>query len=457
MTRLLSLSLALLTLCGCGFGCSSQHHDVGFADVQKLVGDRTPHVIQWNQHSAEDAAVSEELRSVLRKPLGVEDAVQIALLNNHSLQATYEDLNIAQADLVQAGLLSNPKLFASVRIPNQGPGSPDSEFSLAADFMELFLIPLRKQVAADKLAVAELRVSDAVLEVEHQVRLAFFTYQGRRQALVLQQTILDAQQTSLELARRQHQAGNISDLDLASEDATYSAAKLEHARTEALSRGDREELNRLMGLSGLECANWQAGEKLPEPLTTDPPMEQLESVALRRRLDLDAARRQTLAVAKALGVTEQFRLTGLEIGIDVERRDATEKYVTIAGPQLSVELPIFDQKQAQVARLQAEYRQSLNRLTALAVDIRSQVRGARDRVQAARQTAAFYRDVLIPQRRRVTQLSELHYNAMLLGVDRWLMARQAEVAAYKEYIEAVRDYWIAMADLERAAGGRIKE
>ena len=173
-------------------------------------------------------------------------------------------------------------------------------------------------------------------------------------------------------------------------------------------------------------------------------------------MDLDATRRETQLIAQSLGLAEQFRLTGIEIGFDVNRRDPTEHYVTVAGPTLSIELPIFDQKQAQIARLQAEYRQGVDRLTAMAVDIRSQVRAARDRLSASRETARLYRDTIIPQRQQVAKLSELHYNVMLLGVDRWLMARQAEVSAYKEYIEAVRDYWIARSDLEWAVEGRAR-
>ena len=226
---------------------------------------------------------------------------------------------------------------------------------------------LRKQIAADKLAVAERRVADAVLGMEHKARVAFYTYQGRRQTLALQKTILDAQQSSCDLARQQHKAGNISDLDLASEEASFSTAKLEVARTEFAAKADREEVTRLMGLSGPEVDTWQAAEKLPDMPAAETSMQELESLALRQRLDLDAERRQTLVIARSLGLTEQFRLTGIEIGIDVERRDATENYVMIAGPQLTVELPIFDQKQAQIARLQAEYRQGVDRIAALVV------------------------------------------------------------------------------------------
>jgi hypothetical protein len=44
----------------------------------------------------------------LRKPLTVETAVQIALLNNRSLQATFEDIGLPAADLIEAAAIPNP-------------------------------------------------------------------------------------------------------------------------------------------------------------------------------------------------------------------------------------------------------------------------------------------------------------------------------------------------------------
>jgi len=36
-----------------------------------------------------------------------------------------------------------------------------------------------------------------------------------------------------------------------------------------------------------------------------------------------------------------------------------------------------------------------------------------------------------------------------------LLAKQNEIFAERGYIDALRDYWIASADLERAVGGRL--
>jgi cobalt-zinc-cadmium efflux system outer membrane protein len=108
-----------------------------------------------------------------------------------------------------------------------------------------------------------------------------------------------------------------------------------------------------------------------------------------------------------------------------------------------------------VARLRAELHAAQHRADALAIAIRSEVRHARNRLLAARLTIDYFGKSLVPLRERIVALSQEQYNAMLLGVYQLLQAKQNEVDAYREYIEAVRDYWIARADLERAMGTRL--
>ena len=193
--------------------------------------------------------------------------------------------------------------------------------------------------------------------------------------------------------------------------------------------------------------------KLPELPGDEPSLEHLESIAIGQRLDVGAARHDLQASSYALAMATNWRwLGGLSVGADLER-DPEGK--TVAGPAVSLELPIFDQKQAVVARLVARYRQSRLRLSALSVEARSEVREARGRLLVARAVADRYRIRVIPLRESLVALSQQHYDAMLLGVYQLLLAKQNEVNAYREYIEAVRDYWIARSNLERAVGGRL--
>jgi outer membrane protein, heavy metal efflux system len=74
----------------------------GFNDVKANVGERTGQRVQWDRGSPEGEAVDEAVDKLLQSELTVAETVQIALLNNRGLQAVYEDLNLAQANVVRS-------------------------------------------------------------------------------------------------------------------------------------------------------------------------------------------------------------------------------------------------------------------------------------------------------------------------------------------------------------------
>src|SRR5947207_10445809 len=100
-TLLIKIAFAAVTA-GLLAGCVSVPRDAGFGEVKSKVARRSGQRIIWNTRSAEDRAASDAVRQLLAKGLDADRAVQVALLNNRRLQATYEDLGGAQADGVQA-------------------------------------------------------------------------------------------------------------------------------------------------------------------------------------------------------------------------------------------------------------------------------------------------------------------------------------------------------------------
>jgi len=444
------VSFVLLLLAGC-----SVPKDAGFPDVARATLARTGQTIRWNQGGEADAEIKRTVQALLSHPLRPAEAVQVALLENRRLQATYEDLMVAQADLVQAGLLHNPTLSGSVGVlVSGGVGAPSHALGVEQDFLDLLMIPARRRVASSQFEATKLRVGSAVLGLANDVRAAYYVLQGAQQIAKMRRMILDAAQASVDMARRQHDAGNISDLDLGNEEALYEQIRLDLTRSEVDIAVARERLDRLMGLWGADT-RWTITAELPAIPAEEPPLDALESLAVNRRLDIASARAGVQASSDALAAARNFRWIGAAgVGASMERDPGGQ---TVVGPSASLELPIFDQRQAEVARREAELRRSLAQLTALAVDARSEVREARSRVLAARSIVERYRTTIIPLRERLVALSQQNYDAMLLGVYQLLNAKQAEVNAYREYIEAVRDYWLFRVDLERATGGRIGE
>jgi cobalt-zinc-cadmium efflux system outer membrane protein len=382
-------------------------------------------------------------------------AVEVALLRNQGLVATYEELGIAQADLVQAGLLRNPSFGARVRFPTSGPGTfIDTEFSLVQDFLDLFTLPLRKRVAAAQLNAAKARVGSAVLELTAQVRQAVVSLQAAQATVEVRTLVLEAQSAAAELRARQRAVGNVGDLDVFQEQAFFEQSKLDLGRAELQAVEQREQVNRLLGLWGPESATWKVESKLPDVPEQDPSLEHVESLAIGRRLDLLAVRAEGQALEEAASLTGVSRaLPSLQVGVSTGR-DAEGTRVT--GPDLSVELPIFDQGQARAARILAEVRQSRARQTELAVNIRAEVRALRNRLVVTHRSAEHYRTVLLPLREKALKESQLRYNAMLLGVFQLLQARREQIDVYRNYLETVRDYWITRAELERATGGSLE-
>jgi cobalt-zinc-cadmium efflux system outer membrane protein len=433
-------------------GCASTSSKPAFRDTADLVHSRSGRRIVWNQGCADDDAVATRVHDLVARELTVEAAIQIALLNSKTLQAIYEDLTVAQADLVQAGLLQNPVFGASVAFPVAGSAQTGFGLSVSQDFLSVFLLAARKKIAEAELRATERRVGDAVLRMAHEVEVAFYNVAAAQQIATMRRTILEAGDAGLDLAERQHTAGNISDLDLANQQVLYEQVRTDLVRSDAEVTSAREALTRLLGLWGADTT-YRIAEKLPELPEEEGANDHLESLAVNRRLDLGAVREEAQAVSHALAMAKNYRWLGsTSAGASVER--APEGF-TVAGPNVGVELPVFDQKRAVIARLEGQLRAALARETALAVDVRSEVRAARSRLLATRAVVERYAKVVVPLRRRVVALTLEQYGAMLVGAYQLLQAKQNEVSSYREFIEALRDYWLARAELERATGGSL--
>ncbi len=448
--------LVLLMFVFVVIGCVHIPEDAGFNDVNQLVGKRLDldYQLHWQRgsESDEDKAVTHAIETLLAADLTVDGAVQIALLNNPSIQATYEELGISQAEVIEAGLLDNPVLFGQARAPNKSEESTNYEFGITQNFLNILMMPARKKLAAIRFEQIKLHIADEVIQTVADVRTSYFSALGARQIRDLRHEINLAASNAHELAKRLHAAGNISDLQLATENAHFQQSRLELAKSETTVFEAREQLTRLLGLWGPQT-NWSLPKQLPDIPSEEIPLEKLESMAIENRLDLAAERKAVEALAQALGITIDWRWVGqIEVGVSTER-ETDRTWVT--GPSLAIELPIFNQRQADIAQLEAKLRRSQKRLTAQAVEIRSEVRTLRNRLIMQRYVVDHYRNTVLPLRERIVELTLKNYNYMLKGAFDLLMAKQQEFEAYQNYLEAIRDYWIVRADMQRSLGGRL--
>ena len=433
-------------------GCTTVDPRAGFDQVGTSVRERVGKRIHWRHGGSEDQAVAQSVAVMLKEEMTADGAVQVALLNNPRLQAVYEELGIAQADLVQAGLLRNP-VFEAAILKNQNGAPPNLDFAVAWDFLGLFTMPLRRQAAAKDFEAAKLRVTARVMDLAGEVRRAFYEAQADQQTVELMRQVVQATDAARQAAERLRQAGNITQLALDQEQVLYEQSRLMLADAEEAAQVSRERLNALMGLWG-EQTQWRMAPHLP-PVPPEPlDLQQVEKRAVARSLDLAMLQLQMQGAAARVGLTNLASVVpDLEVGPRSERDEGHWRY----GGSVGLPLPLFDFGQARRARVRGELAQLRDRYLDTAVRVRSAARSAAVALQNGAARERHLREVLLPLRERITAGSQLEYNAMQMGVFELLLAQQQQILTGQRYIGALRDYWLAHARAEEILNGLLVE
>ena len=440
--------LAMLASAAVLGGCASFTPDGGFATVEKTTKDRLGKDVQWARSDADQDSISKRVDELLSKPLTVDAAVQVALFNNRGLQADFQELGITEAEVVQAGRLPNPG-FSFGRM-SQG-DEREIERGLHFNLARLVAMPLIGRMEARRFEQVQARVSMNVLSLAADTRKAYFTALAAEETVRYMRQVKQAADASAELARRMEQVGNFNKLQRAREQSFYANAALQLARAEQAQRSTRERLVRLLGLWGAQT-QFALPERLPDLPPSPLELPDVEQVALAQRLDVQGARQAAEMTASNLGLTRTTRFVNvLELGL---ARNSSNEAPTQRGWEIGFELPLFDWGGARVARAEAIYMQTLHRAAETAINARSEVREAYTGYRSAYDIARHHRDELVPLNQRIAEENVLRYNGMFIGVFELLADARTQIASVNASIEALRDFWIAQADLDMALIGK---
>jgi outer membrane protein TolC len=430
--RIITVAAALVFLAG----CTTFSKDGGFNTVSTTASERLGKDAVRVRTDEDRDAVAKRTQELLAKPLSLDDAVQIALLNNRGLQASYDELGIAEADLVQAGQLPNPG-FSFSRTHGGNDLSISRTFTLG--LLNVLTLPLATRIERRRFEQTRLLAADAMLKVAADARRAYVSAVAAQQSAAYAEQVKDSAEAGAELALRMQQA-------------FYADAVAQLARTRQPSVSAREKLTRTMGLWGA-AAQYTLPERLPDLPKDRPELSDLERFAMENRLDIQAAKLQTQSVASSLGLSKATRfINALDVGYqnNFTTADGREQ-----GYEISVELPLFNWGGSKVARAEAIYMQSVNRVAETAINARSEVRESYSAYVTDYDIAKHYRDEVVPIRKTISDELLLRYNGMLASVFELLADSRDQVGAVNSYIDALKDYWLAETDLQQALGGRL--
>ena len=454
-TKFLTMALISCTLIAGGCAASLSPAPA-FEDVAINVKQRTGKAISWDAGGKDDLRARAHVDRLLKRQLSAASAIQVALLNNKSLQATYAGLGVAQADLVQAGLLSNPILDVSALWPYQPQtAAANVTAGVVVNFIELFWKRYKQAVAESVLAEAKIRVSGMVIDHASTTNLAFIDYVASKQEIGLLKQVVNAARATVASAKAIREAGNSTPLDFELQQNVLTQAKLELASVEARLAGEREKLNVLMGTSGKQT-RWHAPSRLPSTKSLNFGKRHAESFAVERSLELAALRQKILTLGYKYQLTDKKALIpDIGLGAEYENKGSSEGREQEIGPKLDVTLPLFDQGQAKRARAIMEIRQAQDEYWAMGVRVRSAARLAQATLETARTSADYYTGAMLPQQARLLQATQQQYNAMQADVFRVIRARRDQIQTSRSYIGALKTYWRARVNFQQILSGRL--
>jgi cobalt-zinc-cadmium efflux system outer membrane protein len=425
-------------------GCNHYRHECDYSEVVCLVETRT------NQNlSTYD--IASYTHNLLASPLTLDSATQIALLNNPNVLAKLEDIGIAQADLIEAGLFTNPAFSLDVRYPTTAHLHTNIEYLITTSFLDLIMIPLRKKIAKTELEKTKIAVAQYMLERTYDVKRTFFELVGEEK--ILEKLVMVAEISNIikEITEKQLQAGNIYKIEFEKAKATALAQQLKVAETQKRIYTLREELNLLLGLEPSYKVTFE--KTLPEALETIlENLENLQNFALHYRLELQSISLEQCRLYHLLGIEQPWSYTDLHGGIAGEREPDGEN---VLGFGLEGKLPLFNQGQAKRKRLIAQLRQQQKLYRAKYQQVLTEVKIAKETLDNTRTQIDLYERELLPSQNQLFSNSETLYNIMGLGIDRLLETKQQQLESEANYLNTLKEYWIGRVNLDQATGIEI--
>lgn len=396
---------------------------------------------------------AEQIQAVLDGGLSLDEALQLALLNNRRLQADFMGLGVSRADFVQSGLLRNPSLGISFLFPSGG-GRTRLAGDLAQDVTDLWRIPSQRLAAEAGMEQRLLELSQSAGELVVDTKAAYLQCVAARETRLVSDDNSAAARQALQAVRDRVSAGVATETEVNLQQSIALGAEIQARRSEQAEASTMRRLAALLSLDGdlLEVA---LTDELGVPLSDLADREQLVARARSGRLDVRALAAALAAAEARVAVERDRSLPEVTAGLAAERPEGGASTDLLVGPALTVELPIFDRNEAQISR--AEFaREELRKLhEALLADVSQQARAAWDRARLAAQTVAFIDAELLPQAERSIALAQQAYDLGDTTILVLIEARKAAHQARFARIDALLEAALAVSDLERAVGGPL--
>ena len=438
ITHLLSRSSLLLCASFLLVACATKTPESSLPHVEKQLGERYP-----------NTSLSTTTPLIIDKPLDLNTAVQTLLTQSPQVRLALAQLDIANAQQLQAELISNPHLSLGALRPEDG-GRWQLDLGLSQPLLELFTRPLRRQLAQENLLAVQLRLQAQLQKLIVKTGNAYYSAVAAQQHLQVQQQMLAATLARQQLASSLYRAGNMSENSFLYYD---NEARRVQQQVKKRERNAREKYLELLNLIGFDSSKIIV---LPTqlPMLADESFAQVDllSQARKDRLDIQILQQQISGIDKRRTFTQQENgWRDMSVGVNAEREFDGK---TNLGPEIEFALSVFNRNQGKLAALDAQYEKLQAQLQQASLDADLEIAQALNQMQSTREQLALIQTSLQIAEKRVA-LSNREVNFMLASPFELLDIKRQEIQLAHDYTNELASYWQARTQLELAIGRAI--
>jgi cobalt-zinc-cadmium efflux system outer membrane protein len=386
--------------------------------------------------------------SAVASPDGLTEdrAVDLALVNNAAFQEQLADLGLAQADLIQAGLIANPDALLLIPV-----GPKQLEATITAPLEALWLRGRRTEAARLSSDRAATRLTQVALDLIRDVRLAYADVALARRRVALFEESSKLRDRAATIAQSRLRAGEGIPLDSLTARIDVIRADQE-ARSLAFAATIAEERLRALIGAGAVRTPLNVTAVSDVPAAGDWDVDALVNAAVTDRADVRSAE---LGVTAARLRARLARIDWLNFSFVADANERGSKGFE-AGPGVRFTLPIFNQNQGLIARADAELDRAVRQQRTLRDRVILEVREAHARLAQAREDLVAVRTRVLPALEEAVQLAERSYRGgetqlvMVVETNRQLLDARIREA------QSASDLRRARAELERSVGRRLE-
>lgn len=382
----------------------------------------------------------------LEDGLTEDEAVAIALWNNRSYLAALSNLGIAQGDLIQASLLSNPQfnlLFPPI-------GSKQLEWTLFVPIEALILRSNRIEVAERDLQQICNDLVQNGLNVARDARLAFADYQFAVDRLALAKEAEGVRAEIADLAEKRFQAGDIGELEVISARVDANRSIAEAAGLEWAVMSAEVRLKNVLGIASTETVLYPVNDLVAS--SPDINREILIAEALSIRPDIKAA---CLALEAAKYREALARKSFLRIDA-VADGNSGGAGPTNSGPGLRFEIPIFNRNEGLILRSQWSVSQASHNYHLIRDQVITDVDSAIAQLQQADANLAIIQADVLPDLEQAVELSRRSYRDGGTGYFLVLQSTGQYIDTRVRELELEAGLRRAIAELDRSVGRKLE-